>query len=361
MGAARAQGMSRLEAQLLGRIAEAGPMSLADYMATCLMHPEFGYYTTRDPFGTAGDFITAPEISQMFGELLGLCLAQVWLDQGRPARFLLAELGPGRGTLMADVLRATRGVPGFGDAAEVHLVEGSDALRAVQRRVIAGDVIWHDRVESLPDGPLFLLANEFFDALPIRQFQRSGDGWRERVVGATAGRLAMGLSGAVTRPALAERLEDTREGDIVETCGPAEAVAAEIGARIAGHGGAALIVDYGDWRSLGDTFQAVKGHVPVDPLAEPGAADLTAHVDFEALARAASPAVHTRLTPQGVFLERLGIGARAEALARNLSGPALETHLAAYRRLTEAEEMGRLFKVLGLYPQGTTPPPGLEP
>ncbi len=336
-------------------------MSLADYMAVCLMHPEFGYYATRDPFGTRGDFITAPEISQMFGELLGLCLAQVWLDQGRPARFLLAELGPGRGTLMADVLRATRGVPGFHEAAEVHLVEGSAVLRAAQRRAIAGDVIWHERVESLPEGPLYLLANEFFDALPIRQFQRSGEGWRERVVGLSDDRLTLGLGGPVAPPALAERLADTREGDIVETCGPGAAVMAEIGARIAGQGGAALIVDYGDWRSLGDTFQALKAHQPVDPLAEPGAADLTAHVDFEALALAAAPAMHTRLTPQGVFLERLGIAARAEALARNLSGPALETHLAAYQRLTGAEEMGTLFKVMGLYPEGAAPPPGLEP
>ncbi|WP_375552921.1 class I SAM-dependent methyltransferase [Roseovarius mucosus] len=353
--------MSELRAHFLARIAEAGPMSLADYMAVCLMHPEFGYYATRDPFGTRGDFITAPEISQMFGELLGLCLAQVWLDQGRPARFLLAELGPGRGTLMADVLRATRGVPGFHEAAEVHLVEGSAVLRAAQRRAIAGDVIWHERVESLPEGPLYLLANEFFDALPIRQFQRSGEGWRERVVGLSDDRLTLGLGGPVAPPALAERLADTREGDIVETCGPGAAVMAEIGARIAGQGGAALIVDYGDWRSLGDTFQALKAHQPVDPLAEPGAADLTAHVDFEALALAAAPAMHTRLTPQGVFLERLGIAARAEALARNLSGPALETHLAAYQRLTGAEEMGTLFKVMGLYPEGAAPPPGLEP
>ncbi|AWZ19223.1 hypothetical protein RTM1035_15487 [Roseovarius sp. TM1035] len=353
--------MSGLRAHFLARIAEAGPMSLADYMAVCLMHPEFGYYATRDPFGARGDFITAPEISQMFGELLGLCLAQVWLDQGRPARFLLAELGPGRGTLMADVLRATQRVPGFREAAEVHLVEGSAVLRAAQRRAIAGDVIWHERVESLPEGPLYLLANEFFDALPIRQFQRSGEGWRERVVGQSAGQLLLGLGGPVAPPALAERLVDTREGDIVETCGPAAAVMAEIGARIEGQGGAALIVDYGDWRSLGDTFQALKAHQPVDPLAEPGAADLTAHVDFEALALAAAPALHTRLTPQGVFLERLGIAARAEALARNLSGPALETHLAAYQRLTGAEEMGTLLKVMGLYPEGAAPPPGLEP
>lgn len=336
-------------------------MSVADYMAVCLMDPSFGYYATRDPFGTAGDFVTAPEISQMFGELLGLCLAQVWLDQGRPTRFVLAELGPGRGTLMADVLRATQRVPGFREAAAVHLVEGSAILRAAQQRSLGGDVIWHDRIESLPDGPLYLLANEFFDALPIRQFQRHGQGWRERVVGMSQNRLTLGLSAPVSMPSLAERLTDTREGDIVETCGPGAAVAAEIGARIARHGGAALIVDYGDWRSLGDTFQALRAHAPVDPLSEPGAADLTAHVDFETLARAARPAAHTRLTPQGMFLERLGIGARAEILARNLRGPTLETHLAAYQRLTGAEEMGTLFKVLGLYPEGAAPPPGLEP
>jgi SAM-dependent MidA family methyltransferase len=337
-------------------------MPLAEYMQTCLMHPAHGYYATRDPLGRMGDFITAPEISQMFGELLGLSLAQCWLDRGAPAPFALAELGPGRGTLMADMLRATARVPGFHAAARVHLVETSQTLRRVQRETLTGyDVIWHDRVEDLPALPLFLVANEFFDALPIRQMQRSGAGWRERCVGLRDGALVLGLGAPMRVPQLGHRLEDTRDGDIVEFSPAAQAIAATLGRHIARQGGAALIVDYGDWRSLGDTFQALRAHAPADPLADPGAADLTAHVDFEALALAAAPALHTRLTPQGVFLERLGIAARAEALARNLSGPALETHLAAYQRLTGAEEMGTLFKVMGLYPEGAAPPPGLEP
>ncbi|MBC7131544.1 MAG: SAM-dependent methyltransferase [Roseovarius sp.] len=354
--------MTALAEALAARIRATGPMSLADYMAACLMDPRHGYYATRDPFGRGGDFITAPEISQMFGELVGLCLAQAWMDQGAPTPFVLAEPGPGRGTLMADLLRATRRVPGFHTAMRLHLVETSPTLREVQAATLGqGDVTWCDRVEDLPEAPLFLIANEFFDALPVRQFQRGQSGWRERVVGLTDDRLTLGLGPETALDELAHRLGDTQPGDIVETCAPGAAIAAHIGARIAEHGGAALIIDYGDWRALGDTFQAVAGHTTTDPLAAPGAADLTAHVDFEALARASAPAAHTRLTPQGVFLERLGIAARAETLARGLSGAALESHMAAYRRLTRAQEMGTLFKVLGLYPPGTPPPPGLEP
>ena len=354
--------MTPLGAQLARQIAATGPMSLADYMAACLMHPEHGYYATRDPLGTAGDFVTAPEISQMFGELVGLALAQAWLDQGAPAPIVLAELGPGRGTLMADLLRATRGVPGFHDALRLHLVEGSPALRGAQAATIGrDDITWHDSTATLPHGPLFVIANEFFDALPIRQFQRSGTGWRERVVGMGEAGLALGLGPEGARPELDHRLDDTRDGDIVETCAPGAAIAADIGTRIAAKGGAALIVDYGDWRALGDTFQAVADHAPTGPLAAPGEADLTAHVDFEALARAAAPAAPSRLCPQGTFLARLGIGARAEALAKGLSGAALENHMAAFHRLTGGDEMGTLFKVLGLMPPGAAPPPGLEP
>ena len=211
--------MTALAGILAARIAAAGPMSLADYMAECLLHPRHGYYTTRPPFGAEGDFITAPEMSQMFGELLGLCLAQYWLDLGRPAPFTLAELGPGRGTLMADVLRATRGVPGFHAAARVVLVEASPRLRQVQRATLgAHPAEWVDGADSLPDAPLFLIANEFFDALPIRQFQRAGQGWREVVVGLGEGRLTPGLTAAAPLAELAHRLADTAEGDVVETC-----------------------------------------------------------------------------------------------------------------------------------------------
>ena len=351
-----------LGADLAQRIAAAGPITVADFMETALLHPTKGYYTTRDPLGAAGDFTTAPEISQMFGELMGLSLAQAWLDQGAPPDFVLAELGPGRGTLMADALRAAGRVPGFADAARVVLVEVSPALRARQKDALAGmDAAWVDHLDALPAGPLFLLANEFFDALPVRQFQRAGAGWRERCVGLEGDRLRFGWSPVGPQATLAHRLEDTAEGDIVETCALAAGVVARIGVQIAAEGGAAVIIDYGDWRSQGDTLQALRAHSPVDPLAAPGSADLTAHVDFEALARAAAPAAHSRLTPQGVFLERLGITDRARALAANLAGTALDSHIAAHRRLTHPEEMGNLFKVLGIYPPAAAPPPGLMP
>ena len=353
--------MTTLADQLCARIEANGPMTLADYMGECLMHPELGYYATRDPLGQGGDFTTAPEISQMFGELLGLSLAQSWLDQGAPDRIVLVELGPGRGTLMADLLRATKGVPGFHAAAQVHLVETSPHLRAVQKGALSGyDVQWHDSVSDLPDLPLFLVANEFFDALPLRQVVREGRGWRERYVGLRDGALTLGLSEVKPLPPLAHRLDDTRDGDVVEFSPAAQATAETVGTRIAARGGAALIVDYGDWRSLGDTFQAVQAHAPVDPMDAPGAADLTAHVDFEALALA-TPSAHSRLTTQGVFLERLGITARAQALADALEGDALEAHVAAHLRLTHPAEMGTLFKVLGFFPEGAVPPPGLEP
>ena len=355
--------MTALERSLAVRIAAEGPISLADYMAECLMHPVHGYYTGRDPFGRAGDFTTAPEISQMFGELLGLCLAQCWLDQGAPGPFILAELGPGRGTLMADMLRAMARVPGCLDALRLHLVEASPLLRARQGAMLNGHApVWHDHACDLPEGPLFLVANEFFDALPIRQFRRTGGGWAERQVGLEADRLAFGLAPPVAVAALADRLADTVDGDLVELCPALPAIAGDIAARIARAGGVAIVIDYGGWRSLGDTFQALKAHAPVDPLAEPGLADLTAHVDFEALARAfrAGGAATTGMVTQGWLLGRLGIGARAARLAKGLTGAALESHLAAYRRLTHPGEMGDLFKVIACHPIGTAPPPGLE-
>ncbi|OED48242.1 methyltransferase [Rhodobacteraceae bacterium (ex Bugula neritina AB1)] len=353
-----------LQNHLIARIQAGGPIPVSDYMAECLLHPQLGYYTTRDPLGAKGDFITAPEISQMFGELLGLSLAQTWLDQGSPAPFTLAELGPGRGTLMADLLRATRGVPGLHAAMQLHLIEASPTLRAVQNKTLeAYAPEWLDSVDALPDQPLFLVANEFFDALPIRQFIRTGNGWSEKQVGLKDGALTFGLGPAAPQPALEHRLADTQEGDLVEHCEAAVPVTQAVATRIAAHGGAALIIDYGDWRALGDTLQALRAHEPADPLQAPGEADLTAHVDFEALALTAKTAgcAHTRLTPQGVFLERLGITDRARALAAPLAGEGLETLIAAHRRLTHPDEMGNLFKVLGLYSSQATPPPGLNP
>lgn len=352
--------MTALADLLRKQIRVTGPLSLAQYMATCLLHPEHGYYTTQDALGVDGDFTTAPEISQMFGELIGLSLAQAWLDQGAPDPVTLAELGPGRGTLMADILRATAAVPGFHAAVTVHFVETSPHLRALQAERVP-QATWHDRIDTLPDAPLLLVANEFFDALPIRQFVRAGAGWRERMVGAQDGHLCFGLSDAAPLALLAPRLDDTQDGDLVEHCPALPGIVAAIAGRIAAHGGAALVIDYGDWQSLGDTLQALAGHAPTDPLTAPGAADLTAHVDFAAIAAHAAPARHSRLTRQGVFLERLGITARARKLASGLTGQALDAHVAAHRRLTHPSEMGDLFKVMALFPATAMPPAGLDP
>lgn len=349
--------MSGLKEILLERIRQDGPLTLADYMAACLFDPAHGYYTTREPFGAAGDFVTAPEISQMFGELLGLALAQAWLDQGAPAPFVLAEFGPGRGTLMADVLRATRGVPGFHAAMRLYLLEASDRLRSAQRTALSGAApVWISAPEDLPEAPLFLLANEFFDALPIRQFLRYAEGWRERLVGARDGNLTFGLSDLLPASGFDPRFADDPPGTLVELCPAARPFVAATGGRIRTHGGLAIIADYGGWRSRGDTLQAMLLHRAADPLDAPGTADITAHVDFEALAAAAGLA-HS-YAPQGDVLRRLGIEARTKFLARGLGGATLENHLAAARRLTAAGEMGELFRMLALYPADAPPPPG---
>lgn len=351
--------MTPLAGLLLRQIATTGPITVAEYMTTCLMHPRMGYYATRQPLGAAGDFVTAPEISQMFGELAGLCLAQSWIERGCPAPFALVELGPGRGTLMADALRATAGVPGFHAAMRLVLVEGSAPLRAEQQDRLAGFApAFADRLDDLPDLPVFAVANELFDAMPIRQFLRDGDLWRERMVGAHDGALCFALSDAVRLAELEHRLDDTDEGDLVELSGPATALAAELGQIVADRGGLCLVIDYGDETSRGDTLQAVRGHRKQGPLDMPGEADLTAHVDFGALRRAA-PCAASALTPQGVWLERLGITERARTLARGLSGDALASHVAAHRRLTHPDEMGTLFRVMALH-DAAGPPPGLE-
>ena len=350
--------MTPLGERLLRQIAATGPITVADYMAQCLSDPEHGYYATRDPLGAAGDFTTAPEISQMFGELIGIALAQAWIDQGAPERIVLAELGPGRGTLMADALRATRSVAAFQSALSVHFVETSPVLRAAQAQAVPG-ATFHDSVADLPEAPLFLIANEFFDALPIRQFVRDPGGWRERVVGAADGALVFGLTDPAPVAALDHRLEDTPEGGLVELCPALPAIAEEIGRRIAFHRGAAIIVDYGDWTSQGDTLQAVRAHEPIDPLVTPGEADLTAHVDFAALAAAVAPARASRLSTQGVFLERLGITHRARALAKAAGPDGAEAIALAHRRLTHPSEMGDHFKVMSITANDCPPPPGL--
>lgn len=346
--------------QIVARIKVDGPITVADFMTECLLHPSLGYYTTQNPIGASGDFITAPEISQMFGEIIGLCLAQAWLDQGTPTPFTLLELGPGRGTLMSDILRATRSIPGFHCAAEVYLLEASARMRTHQQETLAGTTLhFVDDIEQVPDQPLWCIANEFFDALPVRQFQRAQAGWREKSVGQENGKLVFGRGPILPQAALDHRLEDSGVGDIVEWVPAAGPICAAIGRRITAQGGAALIIDYGDWRSKGDTLQAVRAHAYAPVLDDPGKNDLTAQVDFEALAMAA-PCAHTQLTPQGLFLERLGITQRAQSLASKLEGDTRAAHIFAHRRLTHPDEMGNLFKILGLYPRGTPPPAGLD-
>ncbi|WEF22976.1 SAM-dependent methyltransferase [Paracoccus sp. S3-43] len=341
--------MTPLARIIATRIRATGPITLADYMEICLLHPRHGYYATRDPFGAAGDFTTSPEIHQMFGELCGLALAQAWLDQGRPAPFTLAEPGPGRGTLMADMLRAIRVVPGMADAAQVALIEASPHLRRVQQDRL-GPVQHLDSIEDLPRSPLFLMANEFFDALPIRQYQHTDDGWAERMVGLSDDGLQfhLGLPVDLPRPG--------KPGDVVEDCPAAVAVTETIARRIAAHGGAAIFVDYGGWNGYGDTFQALRDHRPEHPLAHPGQADLTAHVDFAPLAAAAirAGAVASAPVRQGDWLLSLGAGQRAERLAAAGDAGAM----AALRRLTHADEMGHLFKAMAIWPKWAPPVPG---
>jgi NADH dehydrogenase [ubiquinone] 1 alpha subcomplex assembly factor 7 len=322
------------------------------------------YYAARDPFGRGGDFITAPEISQAFGECLGLWAAVTWEAMGRPDPVLLVELGPGRGTLMSDALRAAAEVAQpFRAALRVHLVEASPRLREAQRaRLGAAVAAWHGDLAEVPRGPALVLANEFFDALPIRQFVRRGPEWRERFVSHGA---------FVERPAAAEDAPplpaEAPEGAVQEVSEPSRALAAALGARLAAEGGAALALDYGPaGGGFGDSLQALAGHRAADPLAEPGTADITAHVDFAALAaaaRASGAAAHGPL-PQGLFLQRLGLMSRAAMLARaaQLAGKGSQAGLilSGAERLVAPERMGRLFKALCLCDPALPPPPGFE-
>lgn len=349
-------------AELLARqIALTGPITVADYMEQCLFHPTLGYYTTREPFGASGDFITAPEISQMFGELLGLWAAETWLRLGSPSPFVLAELGPGRGTMMADMLRATSRVPGFAEAAQVVLVEASPRLRQIQAQTLSAyPVAWVGTLEALPPGPLVLLANEFIDALPIRQFVRTPEGVAERMVGLdAAGKLAFGLRpGARLDPRGEARLAAAPLGAVLEICPLGLSIAEKLGARLVATGGAALLVDYGHagereaGGGFGDTLQALYRHAFDDVLAHPGEADLTAHVDFVALARAASTAGARAFGPltQGALLQRLGLDDRAFRLKRAASEADREMVEAARLRLAGSDDgqMGTLFKALAL-------------
>ncbi|MFC7333393.1 class I SAM-dependent methyltransferase [Rhodocista pekingensis] len=360
-----------LAAVIAQQIRLTGPLPVSAYMALCLGHPRHGYYITRDPLGAGGDFTTAPEISQMFGEMLGLWAAHCWLTMGSPAGVALVELGPGRGTLMADALRATARVPGFHAALRLHLVETSPALRQRQAATLAAlpaplAPVWHDRLETVPEGPLLLLANEFFDALPIRQFVRQEHRgrllWAERKVGLDAdGGLAWVLDPAAGDALVPPALRDAPPGSVVELSPASLAVAREIGGRLARAPGAALIVDYGHaGPAVGDTLQAVRRHRFADPLEAPGEADLTAHVDVAALAAELRAAGATAWGPvtQGALLSALGIGTRAATL-KGLATPAQAADIdSALDRLLGEAGMGRLFKAVAATSPGLPTPAG---
>lgn len=336
-------GGGKLADRLRRLIASQGPIPVSDYMGLANAH----YYATRDPFGAAGDFVTAPEISQMFGELIGLALADVWTRAGRPEGVRYVELGPGRGTLAADAIRAMRAA---GLDPDVHLIETSPVLRTAQAKRVP-DAEWHDGLTTLPGGgPILAVANEFFDALPVRQLVATPNGWRERRVAVEDERFVPVAGPPVPDGAIPSHLRAGPAGTVLETSPASLACVRQLAQRMIMHGGAALIVDYGhDRLSSGETLQAVRMHDYADPWIEPGEADLTAHVDFESLGAAAAEAGARMHGPvaQGQWLMALGIDARAGALAR-AAPERVETIRAERDRLVMPEEMGRLFRVLGL-------------
>jgi NADH dehydrogenase [ubiquinone] 1 alpha subcomplex assembly factor 7 len=344
-----------LRERLTAQIAQGGPISVAQYMTACLHDPQFGYYATRPALGEAGDFVTAPLISQMFGELIGVWAASAWTLLGEPQAVRLVEIGPGDGTLMADVLRAARAAPDFLDAADVWLVETSGPLKAAQQARLGDRACWAGSLAEVPDGaPMLVIANELLDCLPARQFVRTAVGWAEQLVGLDAdGRLAFTLN---PTPA-AGLLPDAPEGAVYEQSAPQAALGAELGARLARDGGAALLIDYGRAEpGFGDTLQALRRHLKVDPLTSPGEADLTVHADFPAvMAAAETQGAEAAILTQGDFLARMGVGLRAEALVRGRPdrAPMIGRQL---NRLIAADQMGELFKACCLFSPGWTPP-----
>ena len=340
------------------RIALNGPMGVAAYMDLCLNDPDHGYYATRRPIGAAGDFTTAPEVSQMFGELIAMWAAAVWQASGRPP-VALVEIGPGRGTLMRDMARAVTSVSGFAPA--LHLVETSRSLTKQQRETLGGtDATWHVSVEetrtALADMPAIWIANELLDALPVEQFVRRGDGWHDRTI--TTGE--KGLAFAIGEPA--DVGCDAPDGTVLERSAPREAMVRDLARDVASHGIAALFFDYGSFTGgTGDTLQAVARHRRVDPLATPGEADLTSHVDFAALAAiACEEGCEVETTSQGALLLRLGLLERAGRLGASADEAVRERLRGEVERLAAPAQMGELFKVMALRPAGTPPPPGFH-
>jgi NADH dehydrogenase [ubiquinone] 1 alpha subcomplex assembly factor 7 len=348
---------SPLLSEIKKLIKSSGPMPVWRYMELCLMHPKHGYYLSRDPLGREGDFTTAPEVSQMFGELLGLWAASVWKAIGSPPLLRLIEIGPGRGTMTADALRALRVLPPLYQALSIHLVEVNPVLREKQKATLSGtrNLTWHDTIDDVPDGPSVIFANEYFDVLPIHQAVKRENGWHERTVELDdGGKLAFG---AATEPIprfevlLPPWVRAAPVGAVFEWRPDVEIM--KIASRVRDQEGAALVIDYGHLRSdAGDTFQAIARHSFADPLKNPGEADVTAHVDFQALVRATEDLgarVHGPV-PQGDFLKRLGIETRAVSLMAKASHEVSEDVAGALKRLIGggSSGMGQMFKVLGI-------------
>ena len=336
-------------------------------MAEALGNRMFGYYTTQNPIGAQGDFITAPEVSQMFGELIGLWCADTWQNLGSPTPVQWVEIGPGRGTLMRDARRASRALPAFHEGADIHLVETSPVLRSCQRDALHdAKVTWHDRFHDLPPGPLIVVANELFDALPIHQFERTIRGWRERLVDLSADgdsfRFVLGpVSAAYSL--VPETLRDVALGSVVEVSPACISLMREIAERVVNDGGAALIIDYGSLEIRPrNTLQAVVKHGSHDVLVAPGSADLCAHVDFATLAQTAVECGANVWGPvlQGEFLETLGIHARATQLKRSATPDQTAEIDSALDRLTKPGQMGTLFKVMAISSPGTPIPGGFN-
>jgi NADH dehydrogenase [ubiquinone] 1 alpha subcomplex assembly factor 7 len=358
--------MTTLLDEIKAIIADRGPITVEQYMQLALTHPEFGYYMNRDPFGATGDFTTAPEISQMFGELIGLWAAEVWSSMGSPRTVRLIELGPGRGTLMSDALRAARIASAFREALDVWLMETSPALAAIQHELLLDcgvPVSWAQSLKDVPDGPTIVIGNEFLDALPVRQFVRVGGHWRERTVVLDGeGELAFGVA-ARSEPHIGAAAAN---GEILEVNPAGHRQMFEIGARLVKQGGTALLIDYGHGlTAFGDTLQALRAHRYVDPLAAPGDCDLTAHVDFAAMGRSARATGAALYGPidQGDFLRAIGIDLRTKALAER-AGPdrAEALHAARTRLVGKAKgEMGALFKAMAVTDPKLPPPPGFRP